>query len=554
MIKRNSLTFDEDAPISEIIKRLRNIVNCKKIDRSHLSDKKVDIANSLLDALVFKCTQLTEKALFNAEATLHKNEKNEQNTTFSQFQENFSYSDALRGMRKPHTILVYPAKDSSEAASVEEILKNTIRPEANVKIREFRKVKNQGVAVSCDSVKDIQSIISRLDGDNSAKEKVSHRMPGKRHPSIIIYDLPNTITDQEVQEALRTYTEDGENLRTRLKLKGRKPDTSHWVMEAPRQHFLQLKRFRKIAVNWNMFQIKEFFHVKRCQFCQAFGHTRQNCMYTVPNCGICADRHSTSYCRSNFQLCINCEESNRNSATPPVSFNKVSSTCLKTLKVLQINLGRTKAANDTLHPTSDKLQSDLLLLQEPYIYDSQIKGIPQSWNIFNSISNKAAVIIPSRQLHAALISCKQNTVAVKIQTGQQPTTFISAYSSPYSNIQETLLEIQEIISSLPREKIFIGADLNGHNTLWGYSDVNSRGTAIEEFILANNLFINNSSDAPPTFTRNSSKGWPDLSLCTQQMIGEIANWEVLEEPSLSDHHYIEITIDSSVKKNLPLPF
>ncbi|GBM23154.1 hypothetical protein AVEN_147072-1 [Araneus ventricosus] len=258
-----------DAPISEIIKRLRNIVNCKEIDRSHLSDKKVDIANSLLDVLVFKCTQLTEKTLFNAEATLQKNEKNEQNTSFSQFQENFSYSDALRGMRKPHTILVYPAKDSSEATSVEEILKNTIRPEANVKIR--------------------------LDGDNSAKEKVSYRMPGKRHPSIIIYDLPNTITDQEVQEALRTYTEDGENLRTRFKLKGRKPDTSHWVMEAPRQHFLQLKRFRKIAVNWNMFQIKEFFHVKRCHFCQAFGHTKQNCKYTVPNCGICADRHSTSY-------------------------------------------------------------------------------------------------------------------------------------------------------------------------------------------------------------------------------------------------------------------
>ncbi|GBM64467.1 hypothetical protein AVEN_194228-1 [Araneus ventricosus] len=215
--------------------------------------------------------------------------------------------------------------------------------------------------------------------------------------------------------------------------------------------------------------------------------------------------------------------------TPSVSFNKVSSTCLKPLKVLQINLGRAKAANNTLHPTSVKLQSDLLLLQEPYIYNSQIKGIPQSWNTFNSISNKAAVIIPSIQLHAALISCKQNTVAVKIQTGQQPTTFISAYSSPYSNIQETLLEIQEIISCLPREKIFIGADLNGHNTLWGYNDVDSRGTAIEEFILANNLFINNSSDAPPTFTRNTSKGWPDLSLCTQQMIGEIANWEVLEE-------------------------
>ncbi|GBN69444.1 hypothetical protein AVEN_157600-1 [Araneus ventricosus] len=63
-----------------------------------------------------------------------QNEKNEQNATFSQFQENVSYSDAPRGKRKPQTNLVYPAKDSSEVTSVEEILKKTIRPEASVKI------------------------------------------------------------------------------------------------------------------------------------------------------------------------------------------------------------------------------------------------------------------------------------------------------------------------------------------------------------------------------------------------------------------------------------
>ncbi|GBM71206.1 hypothetical protein AVEN_119929-1 [Araneus ventricosus] len=98
-------------------------------------------------------------------------------------------------------------------------------------------------------------------------------MSGKRYASIILYDLPNTTIDQEVQEALRTYTEDGENIRLRLKLKGRKPDTSQWVMDTPGKQFLQLRRFRKIAVNWNVFQMKEFYHVKRCQFCQAFGHT-----------------------------------------------------------------------------------------------------------------------------------------------------------------------------------------------------------------------------------------------------------------------------------------
>ncbi|CAL1272788.1 unnamed protein product [Larinioides sclopetarius] len=98
---------------------------------------------------------------------------------------------------------------------------------------------------------------------------------------------------------------------------------------------------------------------------------------------------------------------------------------------------------------------------------------------------------------------------------------------------------------LPKEflkgKNFYWDKVNGRNTFWGYSYNNSSGTAIEEFILANNLVINNSSDAPPTFSRIYFKGWPELSICTQ-MIGEIADWEVLEEPSLSDHRYIESRI------------
>ncbi|GBM65423.1 hypothetical protein AVEN_71108-1 [Araneus ventricosus] len=188
------LSYDEDAPISEIIKRLRNIVNSKQIDRPHLTDKKVEIANSLLDVLVFKCPQMTEKVLLNAVAILQQNEKNEQNIIFPQVQENVSYSGDLRGKGKPHTTLVYPAKYISEATALEEILKKTIRPEANVKIREFRKVKNKEVAVFCDSVKDIQSIISRLNENNSRNEKLSRRIPGKRHQAFL-YDLPNTITD-----------------------------------------------------------------------------------------------------------------------------------------------------------------------------------------------------------------------------------------------------------------------------------------------------------------------------------------------------------------------
>ncbi|GBO39706.1 hypothetical protein AVEN_161956-1, partial [Araneus ventricosus] len=58
-----------------------------------------------------------------------------------------------------------------------------------------------------------------------------------------------------------------------------------------------------------------------------------------------------------------------------------------------------------------------------------------------------------------------------------------------------------------RGKIIIGADLNGHNTLWGYRSNDNRGKASWTFILANNLNIIIKPDALPTFQRNSSVGW-----------------------------------------------
>ncbi|GBM11259.1 Retrovirus-related Pol polyprotein from type-1 retrotransposable element R1 [Araneus ventricosus] len=124
-------------------------------------------------------------------------------------------------------------------------------------------------------------------------------------------------------------------------------------------------------------------------------------------------------------------------------------------------------------------------------------------------------------------------VALKIQTSSFPITIISAYSSPAQNVHTTLLEIQEIISSLPEEKIIIGADLNGHNTLWGYRSNDNRGKDILDFILANNLNIINKPDALPTFYRNNSVGWPDLTLCSQSLIDSSINWE-LSLPSVWD--------------------
>ncbi|GBN17872.1 hypothetical protein AVEN_151355-1, partial [Araneus ventricosus] len=147
------------------------------------------------------------------------------------------------------------------------------------------------------------------------------------------------------------------------------------------------------------------------------------------------------------------------------------------LKILQISLARAKAATNLLQLTASTIKPDVILVQEQYINNNGIPEIPQTWKTFSSSNQKAAILIPSSKLKPALLATKVNMVALKIQTSSFPITIISAYSSPAQNVHTTLQEIQEIISSLPEEKIIIGADLNEHNTLWGYRLNDNRGKA-----------------------------------------------------------------------------
>ncbi|GBM59458.1 Putative protein in type-1 retrotransposable element R1DM [Araneus ventricosus] len=212
--------------------------------------------------------------------------------------------------------------------------------------------------------------------------------------------------------------------------------------------------------------------------------------------------------------------------------------------VLQINLGRTYPAILKLQNTVKELNPDIILIQEPYVDDNEIKGIPSNWTIFKSQNLKAAIIIPNQTHKAVQILSKPNSVAIKIQMDNNPLTIASAYSSPYSDIQTTLQELSELKASIKEEPILIGADLNGHHEFWGYRNNDTRGNYLLDFVLANGFFILNKPDAPPTYQRNQSMGWPDISLCCNSLALKSPSWEVLDTPSASDHSYILISFQA----------
>ncbi|GBO26896.1 Retrovirus-related Pol polyprotein from type-1 retrotransposable element R1, partial [Araneus ventricosus] len=221
----------------------------------------------------------------------------------------------------------------------------------------------------------------------------------------------------------------------------------------------------------------------------------------------------------------------------------VSNNSSPILKILQINLHKCEPAMSQLRKTAPNHQIDIILAQEPYFNNNEIKGIPERWRTWSSNNGKAAIIAPT-SIKVVSLTPLDNCVAVKIQLQSKPCTLISAYSSPLEDIEPTLLEMQDLLDSIPGESYIIGADLNGHHTSWGYNDTSPRGRAIEDMISHKHMILLNPVDAPPTFFHtNGTVGRPDLTLTSNNDLAQKIEWQVLKEETFSDHAYIKINVN-----------
>ncbi|GBL87892.1 hypothetical protein AVEN_192065-1 [Araneus ventricosus] len=162
---------------------------------------------------------------------------------------------------------------------------------------------------------------------------------------------------------------------------------------------------------------------------------------------------------------------------------------------------------------------DFFLVQEQYIRNGRIKGLPRQWTSWLSGNGKAGIIsLPS------CVLCLPNLLDIRREHA--------------SNLEEMIKELDEALSKLQDENIIIWADMNAHCVCWGYRTNNNKGYQVENFIAEKNFQLLNSTGAEPTFQRHNAEGWPDLTLASN--LANMRDWEVMENESFSDHNFIKI--------------
>ena len=213
-----------------------------------------------------------------------------------------------------------------------------------------------------------------------------------------------------------------------------------------------------------------------------------------------------------------------------------------TIKCCQINLQKSVIPSIAVN----KSQDPILFVTEPNARKQGILnlGTPDK-KVFSGKPWPRAGLRIHKSLHPWLIPSFTDrdicTVAIKISNNI--TYVCSAYLDINLDPRNQLLI--DVIHHCSRKSIplVIGMDSNSHSGLWGCSETNQRGAALEELFSYSDLTVMNMGEEP-TFRSNRAESIIDVTVVNEYALQnlEFKSWRVDPKPSHSDHRYIKFEL------------
>lgn len=201
-------------------------------------------------------------------------------------------------------ICIFPtdADATEDSEGTKKIIQNIIRPsELGIRITGVRKIRNKGVLLNTATTGEQEKLLNAPCFENSGTLKA--RLPTKRLPRLIFFNVPRDLTDVEFLRIALTgipNVQDIEGIISTCKLShlagARTGTTCHRVYEMPAKIRKLLVEQEKVFVNWTVCRVRDFIGLTVCTKCQMIGHSYKYCRDAL-RCGHCAEEnHSNESC------------------------------------------------------------------------------------------------------------------------------------------------------------------------------------------------------------------------------------------------------------------
>lgn len=208
------------------------------------------------------------------------------------------------------------------------------------------------------------------------------------------------------------------------------------------------------------------------------------------------------------------------------------------LSLLQVNLGRGKAATSLLQNRVREEKIDLVAIQEPSRSNS---GWGDAACFGGEGNTKVLTVVRNSSLKPILLQdvSNKNCIAIKLQGDEEDLVIVNVYAEPGGQLDGILDCVEQVLGKYHCPFLILG-DFNAKSPAWGGEITDRRGVLMMDFIGRHDLYIDNSPDDQATFSSTNGQSWIDLTLSRRV---DVSNWRVEEEETLSDHRYIRYELE-----------
>ena len=230
------------------------------------------------------------------------------------------------------------------------------------------------------------------------------------------------------------------------------------------------------------------------------------------------------------------------------------------IRVTHINTQHSHTASLTLAANLEKFYDPkiphIVKIMEPLCNKKgTLIDIPKNYRCYiktNSKNTPRAAILVSENIeqkimfHDSLTDRDNCTISIKDSKVPDKRHYINANYLPYEEKvgDNLLLKIIKHANST-KSGLITGSDTNCQSTLWGNSNTNNRGRELEDLLNDENINIENTTHEH-TWSARGHTSTIDLTL-TNGLAPNVANWQILQNVSESDHSYINYEIELQAK-------
>lgn len=203
------------------------------------------------------------------------------------------------------------------------------------------------------------------------------------------------------------------------------------------------------------------------------------------------------------------------------------------LKILQLNVNRSRVAQTLLCANASQTQSDVLVVSEP----NRNYTAGGSWK--TDVNCDSAILLLNTRKAVSRQGVGQGYVWVELTDIR----IFSCYFSPNKPLEEILQALDQLAEEIrsSAKGAIIAGDFNAKSLEWGEHREDERGRILADWAAALQLACLNEG-TEPTFIRGNASSRLDVTFCTEGLERRRESWKVLETETLSDHQCIEFKL------------